>query len=317
MVVKLAKPCADAQFAISASDDDEITIGLKHVQAAYLSLQDHTWKCHTQSPTTPMHGPSITDGQCNVNDESFNDCEKLLDCKEGTTSLPDGAIMQFESPAQMFEFGLWGNSVIRDVKLVSCTPVSDLPPALRHDEAHADLEGKPDKQFRVLERGPPPPPAPIPDAQDVEKHDEQKKKKEMDNGSAADSVSKLEHEEPEENLSSVELLRKKWLAATEEVAKEKKAGTTHKKVGTHKSTKVIKTAEKPADAGHDSELSRAPAPSQGGLNTDEEDQFAKMEGKKWPKQPTLNADQERAFAAMDTEGTDNKDIVELVSEMIA
>lgn len=152
LVVKLAAPCADAEFEIFGGSHSE----LHHVQAAYFGTTSEEFHCHTQSPTTPTSGPSLKDGQCNVDEESVEECDKQLDCKEGNSSLPSGALFQFESPATVYSFAFWGDSVIQDVTLKKCKPVSDLPPALRHDEAHADLEGDQKQQYTKLETEHPP-----------------------------------------------------------------------------------------------------------------------------------------------------------------
>ena len=111
--VRLTQRCAASAFAVYGSAE------LRGVRVAY-GVGGTTWSCYVR-----------TDGDSSQNAETV--------CSEGPSPARSGSIFYIDAEAEFVQFAVWGDSVIQEIELVSCTP----PAPSRLDEglvAHLHMD---------------------------------------------------------------------------------------------------------------------------------------------------------------------------------
>ena len=94
--VRLTQRCATSTFAVHSDSE------LQGVRVAH-SVGGSVWSCWVR-----RDGDEIAQTE--------------TDCSEGASSAPSGSVFYVDYEAEFVQFAVWGDSVIKEVELVSCTP---------------------------------------------------------------------------------------------------------------------------------------------------------------------------------------------------
>lgn len=117
VAVQLSGKCTSSSLRVFGTDQLITSTDLRHVRVAY-SLDGHSWTCHTQSSTaTQGSTPSLATASAS--------------CTRGSSHLPSGAVFQIPKPARFVQFAFWGQSVIQEIELMSCSGFTLHLPAVK------------------------------------------------------------------------------------------------------------------------------------------------------------------------------------------